>query len=141
MTLLLDAGPLVASADRGDPFRPAAQRLLREHPGPLIVPAAVSAEVDYLLATRVGERARQHFLDDLAAGRFKAECLEGDEYRVVADLERIYADLAPGIADLSIVVLARRLNTRHVATFDYRHFRALRHLDGGYFTLLPSDTE
>jgi hypothetical protein len=99
----------------------------------------VSAEVDYLLAARLGEASRQAFLDDLAAGRFVVECLREEEYATVADLERRYVDLAPGLADLSIVVLACRLRTRRIATFDERHFRAIRALDGGSFVLLPAD--
>jgi predicted nucleic acid-binding protein len=43
------------------------------------------------------------------------------------------------LADLSIVVLAHRFRTTRIATFDERHFRALRPLDGGSFTLLPAD--
>ena len=38
-----------------------------------------------------------------------------------------------------MVVLARRFGTRRILTFDERHFRTLRPLDGGAFTILPSD--
>jgi predicted nucleic acid-binding protein len=137
VTLLLDTGPLVAAADSRDRMQVAVETLLRTEPGPLVIPAPVSAEIDYLLARRLGERAREAFLDDLAAGRFVVECLRDDEYPVVADLERAYSDLAPGLADLSLVVLARRLQTRRIATFDARQFRVLRPLDGGAFALLP----
>jgi len=54
-------------------------------------------------------------------------------------LERLYSDLGPGLSDLSIVVLADRLETTRIATFDERPFRALRPLSGGSFTLLPLD--
>ena len=140
MTLLLDAGPLVAAADRRDRLKPAVEELLRTEPGPLVVPAPVSVEVDYLLARRLGEGARQAFLDDVAAGRFVVECVRDHEYRLIAELERTYSDLAPALSDLSIVVLARRLGTRRIATFDERHFRLLRPLDGGTFLLLPNAT-
>jgi len=120
-------------------MQPVVERLLRAEAGPIVVPAPVSAEVDYLLARRVGEHARQAFLDDLADGRFVVECLREHEYRVVAQLERRYADLAPGLADLSIVVLAQRVGTRRIATFDERHFRALRPLDDGAFIVMPRD--
>jgi len=139
VTLVLDAAPLVAASDRNDRMQSAVERLLRAEPGPLVVPAPVSAEVDYLLARRVGEQARQAFMDDLADGRFIVECLREHEYRLIAQLERKYADLAPGLADLSIVVLAQRVGTRRIATFDERHFRALRPLDDGAFILLPGD--
>ena len=139
MTLILDSGPLVALADRKDPLGPRIETLLREEPGELVVPAPVTAEVDYLLGRRLGRGARLAFLDDLAAGRFTVGCLDADEHSVVIDLERRYADLDVGLADLSVVVLAERWSTRRLLTFDDRHFRALRPLEGGQFTLLPLD--
>lgn len=112
---------------------------LRDEPGDLVIPAQVCAEVDYLLGARLGRRARVAFLDDLAAGRFTVACLERDDYTVVAGLERKYADLNVGLTDLAVVVLAGRLDTRRVLTFDERHFRALRSLKGSPFILLPAD--
>ena len=44
-----------------------------------------------------------------------------------------------GLADLSVAVLASRLGTRRILTFDQRHFRAVRPIQGGTFTLLPDD--
>lgn len=83
--------------------------------------------------------ARLAFLDDLAVGRFTVANLEPDDFGVVAGLERRYDDLDVGLADLGVVVVAKRYGTRRLLTFDERHFRALRPLDGGQFTLLPSD--
>lgn len=139
MTLVLDAAPLVAVADRRDPMRTRIERLLADEPGDLVVPTPVTAEVDYLLGRRLGRPARLAFLDDLAAGRFVVACLEADDYGVIADLERRYDDLDVGLADLSVVVVAKKLGTRRLLTFDERHFRALRPIDGGLFTILPSD--
>ena len=139
MALIVDAGAVVAMHDARDPQHAVTVRLLVEEPQELVIPAQVTAEIDYLVARRLGEHSRQSFMADLAAGRYAVECLRPDDYRIVAELERIYVDLAPGLADLSIVVLAGRFRTRRIATFDERHFRALRPLDGGAFTLLPAD--
>lgn len=139
MTLIVDAGPLVASADLRDCRRLDVQRRLVESSGPLVIPAVVTAEADYLLGRRVGERARRGFLDDLASRRFEVECLTDLEYAKVATLERQYADLALGLADLSIVVIAARLRCTRILTFDERHFRAIRPLYGDAFELLPAD--
>lgn len=139
MTLILDAAPLVALADRRDPMQASVEDLLADERGPLVVPAPVTAEVDYLLGRRLGAAARRAFLDDLAAGRFAVACLEPDEYEAVAVLDRIYAALGPGLADLSLVVLARRLRTKRLLTFDERHFRAIHPLQGGSFVVLPKD--
>ncbi len=139
MTLILDAAPLVALADRDEPRREALLETLRTEAGSLILPAPVTAEVDYLLGERLGERARRAFLADLAARRFDVACLEGDEYPAIASLDARYADLGLGLADCSIVVLAARFGTRRLLSFDERHFRAVTPLQGGGFTLLPTD--
>jgi predicted nucleic acid-binding protein len=139
VTVVIDAAPLVAVADRRDPLGPTVESILRAEPGELVVPAPVTAEVDYLLGRRLGRPARLGFLDDLAAGRFVVACLEPDDHRVVADLERRYENLDAGLADLSILIAAERHRTRRLLTFDERHFRTLRPLGSGRFTLLPAD--
>jgi predicted nucleic acid-binding protein len=137
MTLLVDAAPLVALADRRDPLRSAVREALEAERGALVIAAPVTAEADYLLGVRIGQPARLAFLEDLAAGRFAVECLEPDEYAGVTRLERHYLDLDLGLADCATVLLAARLRTRRVLTFDERHFRAVRPLQGGAFELLP----
>lgn len=140
MTVVIDAGPLVAFGDAEDPNFAAIDRLLRTIDGPLIVPAPVTAEVDYLLGRRVGHGPRRAFLADLAAGRFTAECLEREDYAAIRDLDSRYADLELGLADCAIVILAHRHKTNHIVSFDERHFRAVRPLQGGSFTILPADS-
>lgn len=137
MTLLVDAAPLVALADRRDPLRDPVRGALESERGALVIPAPVTAEVDYLLGSRIGRNARLAFLDDLAAGRFTVECLTPDEYQTVTQVDRGYPDLDLGLADCATVVLAARLRTLRVLTFDERHFRVVRPLQGGSFELLP----
>ena len=62
-----------------------------------------------------------------------------EEHGQVLELDMRYPDLTPGLADLSVVVLAHRFRTDRLLTFDERGFRALRPLAGGRFTLLPKD--
>jgi uncharacterized protein len=140
VTLLIDAAPLVALGDDAEPRRQEILDILRSERGGLFVPAPVTAEIDYLLGRRFGSAARHAFLEDLAARRFEAPGLDAVDYQAVLELDRRYADLDVGLADLSIVVLARKLGTRRILTFDQRHFRAIRPLQGGMFSLLPADT-
>ncbi len=139
MTLVVDAAPLVALADHRDSRKSFVENVLRTEPGELVVPAPTTAEVDCLLGRRLGRAARLAFLDDIAAARFTVVGLTADDHRTVADLERRYDNLDAGLADLSAVVLADRFATTRLLTFDERHFRVLRPLQGGYFTLLPAD--
>lgn len=135
----MDAAPLVAAADLADPQHAAVEEVVRRETGRVVVPAPVTAEVHYLLGGRLGARARRAFLDDLATGRLLVEGLDRHEHALAADVDRRYADLDIGLADLSIVVLAHRLDTRRVLTFNERHFRVIRPLQGGSFELLPAD--
>ena len=141
MTLLIDASPIVSLTEKTEPRRHLVQEVLRGYRGRLVIPAPVTAEIDYLIEARNGIGANLGFLDDLAAGRFEVECLLPAEYGVVAALQRRYAALSPGLADLSIVVLAQRFNTRRVLTFDARHFRAMAPPQGGQFEILPERRE
>jgi uncharacterized protein len=139
VTAVIDAGPLVAFGDANDPYFPRIDGLLRTLEGPLVIPAPVTAEVDYLLGRRVGQGSQRSFIADLAAGRFTAACLEREDYSTIGELSARYADLELGLADCSLVVVAHRYETDRIVSFDERHFRAVTPLGGGAFTILPAD--
>ena len=139
MTLLLDAGPLVALADPHEPQRDAILDILTSERGELVIPAPTTAEIDYLLGRRFGSAARRAFLSDLAAGRFSVACLERADYATVIDLDARYAALGLGLADCALVTLAARHRTTRIVSFDERHFRAVAPLHGATFTILPAD--
>jgi predicted nucleic acid-binding protein len=104
--------------------------------------ALAVAEADYLILTRLGIDVELAFLEDLAEGTFQMEGLTRAESRSAAEVVRQYRDLAIGLVDASLVVLARRFGTRRLVTFDHRAFRASRPLQGGgRFQLLPADLE
>lgn len=139
MTLLIDAAPLVALADPNEPQRAAIHEILTAEPGPLMIPAPTTAEVDYLLGERFGHTARRAFLRDLAAGRFTVASLDRGDYTTVVELEARYADLQLGLADCALIALADRYGTDRILTFDERHFRAVTPIGGNAFVLLPAD--
>jgi len=139
LTLLIDAAPLVALADAGEPRRAAVEVALSEEPGALVIPAPTTAEIDYMLGQRFGAPARRAFLADLAIGRFAVAALEREEYARIIDLEAQYADLGLGLADCALIMLAARYRTTRMLSFDERHFRAVRPLYGDAFTILPQD--
>jgi len=130
---------LIVLGGRGDVRWRTVERSILAEPGPIVVPAPVTQEVDYLLRSRVGRTAASVFLSDLAAGRFEVACLDRAEYGLVLAYDRQYADFDVSLADLSIVVAAHRFRTKRILTFDERHFRSLRPLEGGAFILLPAD--
>jgi uncharacterized protein len=140
VTVVIDAAPLVAFGDANDLHFPRIDELLRTVDGPLIIPAPVTAEVDYLLGQRVGRGPRRNFIADLAAGRFTVAGLEREDYATIGELNARYADLELGLADCALVVIADRYKTNRILSFDERHFRAVTPIQGGAFTILPSDS-
>jgi predicted nucleic acid-binding protein len=113
--------------------------ILEDEPGALIIPAPVSAEVDYMLRRRLGAHAARAFLADLADGRFQVDGLTREEHGIVLSLHDRYVGLDLGLTDLSVIVLAHRHRTRRLVTFDERDFRPVSPIQGGTFTLLPTD--
>jgi len=104
---------------------------------PLVVSPYVVAELDYLTCRRMGRHAELLVLQELSSGSYEHPILgSADLARCLNVVGRFY-DLGIGVTDASIVVLADRYQTTKVATFDRRHFSALRKEDGASFTLLP----
>ncbi len=100
----------------------------------------VLAEIDHLAATRAGEAALEAFRRDIAAGAYFLEWWPAAAREIVAIANR-YRDLRLSLADASLVALAARIETTTIATFDHRHFRAVRPLSGGpAFIVAPADT-
>ena len=127
----------MALSDRNDPRADDVRKVLLAEPGDLVIPAPVTAEIDYLLRRRSGSPAARAFLADLASAAFLVESLTVEEHGLALETGDRYGDLEVGLADLSIVVLAHRLKTDRVLTFDYRHFGAMRTVAGGAFQILP----
>lgn len=105
----------------------------------LVTTPLVLAEADHLAATRGGLRAVSAFRADVRAGAYLVEWWP-TAARDAAEVADRYADLGIGLADASLVVLAARIESTDIATFDERHFRAVRPLLGAEaFRLLPLD--
>ncbi|MER6936095.1 type II toxin-antitoxin system VapC family toxin [Streptomyces halstedii] len=111
-------------------------RLLRGHPGPLLVPTRVVTEVCRLMERRQGSKAEAAFLGSFRAGLVPVDVTTEDLDRM-SELVAVYADLPLGVVDASVIAAAERLGLTEVATLDRRHFTVVRprHVDA--FTLLP----
>jgi len=99
----------------------------------------VLAETDHLASARAGLDATRAFRRDIRAGAYVVEWWP-PAAALSAEVAEQYEDLGLGLTDASLVVLASRLQTTRLATFDERPFRAVRPLSGvDAFTLLPLD--
>ena len=137
--ILLDTSGLLAALDASQRQHAAAVAALRAADPPWALSPFVLWELDYLLATRVGQAAERALLDEIGRGVYRLETFDAAE---VAAAERVigrHAALEIGVADASIVVLAERYRVRDLLTLDERHFRTLRGPGGRPFRLLPAD--
>lgn len=137
--IILDTSGLLSAIDASQRHHAACAEILAEATRPLVLSPFVLAELDYLLATQVDGQAQLALVDEVARGVYRLESFSAHDVAVAGDVMRRYANLAIGLADASIVVLAQRHGTRDVLTLDERHFRAVRAADGRRFRLLPAD--
>jgi len=141
LTLVVDTNGLLSLAEPDLRRRALVSHILiNEVQAPVLSPF-VAAELDYFLQKLQGPDGNRRLLTDLAEGRFDVPCFDASDFAEVRRLNERYRDLGVGIADLSIVVLAARYRTTRILTFDQRHFRILRPIQGGTFTLLPFDRD
>jgi uncharacterized protein len=136
--ILLDTGGLFAALNDREPSHPAANAVLERDPGPFVLSPFVLAELDYLIATRVGVATELDVLREVASGAYRLEAFDADDVAQAAAVVDKHRDLGIGLADASIVVLAERYETNRVLTLDERHFRTLR-VGRRRFVVLPAD--
>lgn len=136
-TVVVDAGLLYAYVDAGDADHVRCLNFLAEHPGTLIVPQLVIAEVAHLLVRCIGTRAELLFLADIESGAFSTEPVQPQDWVRIAELVQRYRDFPLGTVDASVIACAERLGIAEVATLDHRHFAAVRPNHTEAFVLLP----
>jgi predicted nucleic acid-binding protein len=137
--ILLDTSGLLSAIDRSQRQHEACAEIITTTRHPLVLSPFVLAELDYLLATTVGASAQNSLLEEVERGAYRLEPFTAADVAAARRVIQRYPDLNVGLADASLVVLARRHRTRDVLTLDERHFRSMRTLDGRRFRLLPAD--
>ncbi len=137
MALICDTGPVYAALDRSDRDHDACASLLEQAEEPLVVPAPVVVEVEWLATSRLGAGPFDAFLGDVEDGAIDVEELSGEDYRRIRELCRRYGDLSLGFVDAAIVAVAERYGENKLATLDIRHFSVVRPAHTRAFTLLP----
>ena len=138
--IILDTSGVLSAIDAGQRHHEAAAAVLRAENEPGVLSPFVLAEVDYLLATKVGVHAELEFLAEVAGGAYLLAPFGADDIEVAARVVDRYQDQNIGLADASIAVLALRHGTNRLLTLDERHFRVVRPLRRfRSFRLLPLD--
>lgn len=133
---LIDAGPLVALIDAGEPDHERCVSALRSVQFPLLTTWSAFTEAMYLVGRAggwIGQRALWQFVlnKDLAIAEQSAKSTG----RIAKLMER-YADRPMDLADASLVALAEERNLKRVFTLD-ADFSIYRLHGRGHFELLP----
>jgi uncharacterized protein len=136
--ILLDTSGLLAAIDGSQRLHAETAAALAAAPGPLLLSPFVLAELDYLLATRVGASARKALLDEVVRGAYRLEPFSAADLEEAQRVIERHRDFGISLADASIVVLATRHETRDVLTLDERQLRVLM-AKRRPFRLLPAD--
>ena len=135
--IVADTSGLLAYFNDREPTHESVAAIVAAERDPLIISPYVVAELDYLVATRIGIDAELAVLAELSAGGYELACFDAAELHDIADVIERYRDQEIGAADASIVTLAARHATRTILTLDHRHFDLLRPMSGGRFTIVP----
>ena len=135
--MIIDTSALLAYFDTDEPDHQAVAAVLEGTDELLVVSAYVVAELDYLVASRLGVTAELAVLAELAGGAWDLPAIDDQGLKDAGAVIERYADQRIGVADASNVVLAARYRTQTIVTLDHRHFDVLRPLAGGRFTVLP----
>jgi predicted nucleic acid-binding protein len=136
--ILLDTSGVLAAIDpRQAQHAEAAHILLR--PQRRILSPFVLAELDYLIAANGGQSAELALLGDVARGAYELGSFGAEDVAAAMSVIDRHADLRLGLADASIVILARRHRCLDVLTLDQRHFRVVLGPGDKPFRLLPHD--
>ena len=135
--LIVDTSGLLAAIDAGQRRHADCAEVIAARPGPFLLSPFVLAELDYLLASRVGRQAQHALLDEVARGAYRLESFDAADVQTANQVIEKYRDLELGIADASLVALAARHRVRDILTLDRRHFDAMRQLNGRPFRVWP----
>jgi uncharacterized protein len=138
--ILLDTSGLLSAIDASQRMHEQCIAAVQQARAPLLLSPFVLAELDYLLATRIGVREEIQFLEEVGSGAYQLEAFSADDVASAREVVERHQDLGIGLADASLVVLAERHATTDVLTLDERHFRALRTAAGKRFRVLPGDS-
>jgi predicted nucleic acid-binding protein len=135
--IVADTGAVLALVNKSDKHHSALRALYENDPDEWILPWAILPEVDYLMASQLGNAAEEMFLADLADSAFAIEFGTPRDLLRARDLNRKYRSLHLGLVDGVVMATAERLHAQAIATLDLRHFGAV--VLAGSPLLLPRD--
>lgn len=137
MALILDTGPLFAAMDRSDIDHDRCAALIEGTNEPIVIPAPVIVEANWLSGRRLQVEAFLSLLDDIHDKRLAVEELRIADYARSRELVDRYRDLPLGFVDAAVMSIVERLGEAKLGTLDHRHFAVVRPRHIPTLRLLP----
>ena len=137
--IVLDTSGLLAWIDASQRLHGEVAAAMKDVPPPYLLSPFVLAELDYLVATRVGRNEEHALLEEVEGSAYDLVTFTNEDVGQARRVIMRFEDLQIGLADASIVVIAERYRTHDILTLDERHFRTLTGSDKRPFRLLPAD--
>ena len=134
--VLVDAGPLVALIDRGDPAHEACVDALKTIRDPLLTVWPAFTEAMYLLGG--SWPAQKALWSRLETDALTLAPLEEADAPRMRELMEKYRDLPMDLADAALVRVAERESLVQVFTLDRRHFSLYRPGRRQRFGIIPA---
>lgn len=134
--ILVDAGPLVALIDRGEPEHKTCVHALTSLTSPMVSTWPALTEAMYLLGSAGGWRAQEALWKLMERGDLQLVDLDKSLRKRVRTLMAKYRDRPMDLADASLVAVAEELGLRRVFTLD-ADFRVYRFKGKGRFEIVP----
>ncbi len=134
--VLVDAGPLVAILDAGDPDHEACVASLETLRDPLITVWPAFTEAMYLL--RDSWQAQKALWSRLETHTLTLAPLDATDAPRMRELMEKYRDLPMDLADAALVRVAERESLVQIFTLDRRHFSIYRPGRRRRFSVLPA---
>ena len=135
--MIVDTSALLAYFNAREPDHEAVSGVIDINDELLVVSPYVLAELDYLIAKRVGVDDELAVLRELSSGAWELAVVGVAELELTTSIIEKYSDQDIGLSDASMVALADRYQTRTIVTLDRRHFDVLRPIGGGRFSIRP----
>jgi predicted nucleic acid-binding protein len=133
--ILVDAGALVALADRTDAHHAACLKALQRMQEPLATVWPALTEAVYLVQR--WPKAQSELLSLVERGALRLLAVGREDMPRVRALMEKYHDLPMDLADAALVRVAERERLRTVFTIDRRDFSVYRPLGLGKFRIVP----
>jgi len=123
--------------DRSDADHARCAALIEGANEPIVIPAPVIVEVDWLSERRLHVEAFLSLLEDIQDKRLAVEELRIADYARTRELVDRYRDLPLGFVDAAVISIVERFGETKLGTLDHRHFAVVRPRHLPTLRLLP----